>query len=109
MQRLELPSASGLQSTTPRCNNLTLDMKPDKRWTLRAADNTIVDKISEALKINPAVCRILALRGVTDYDSAKLFFRPELSQLHDPFLMKGMKKAVDRISEAIEWHERILL
>jgi single-stranded-DNA-specific exonuclease len=52
---------------------------------------------------------VLALRGVKDYDSAKLFFRPELSQLHDPFLMKGMKKAVDRINEGIEWHERIMV
>jgi len=84
-------------------------MKPDKRWTLKPADDGVVNRLSETLKINPAVCRILAIRGIKDYESAKLFFRPELSQLHDPFLMKGMKKAVDRISEAIEWHERILV
>ncbi len=84
-------------------------MKPDKRWTLIPADDEVINRLQEALKINPAICRILALRGVTDYESAKLFFRPELSQLHDPFLMKGMKKAVDRISEAIEWHERIMV
>lgn len=92
-----------------RCNNLILEMKPDKRWTLIPADDEVINRLQEALKINPAICRILALRGVTDYESAKLFFRPELSQLHDPFLMKGMKKAVDRISEAIEWHERIMV
>ena len=84
-------------------------MKPDKRWTLKPADDDVVNRLQEALKINPAICRILALRGVTDYESAKLFFRPELSQLLDPFLMKGMKKAVDRITEAIEWHERIMV
>lgn len=51
----------------------------------------------------------MALRGIYDYEQAKLFFRPQLSQLHDPFLMKGMQRAVDRITEAIEWHERILI
>jgi len=84
-------------------------MKPEKRWTIRPVDAEIVNRLSEALNIQPAICRMLALRGVTDYESAKLFFRPELAHLHDPFLMKGMKKATDRISEAIEWHERIMV
>ena len=84
-------------------------MKAEKRWTLKPVDEEIVTKLGEQLKINPAVCRILALRGATDYESARLFFRPELSHLHDPFLMKGMKKAVERISEGIEWHERIMV
>ena len=84
-------------------------MKPEKRWTLKQANKEIVTKLGEQLKINPAVCKILALRGITDYESARLFFRPELAHLHDPFLMKGMKKAVDRISEGIEWHERIMV
>ena len=84
-------------------------MKPEKRWTLKQANEEVVTKLGEQLKINPAVCKILALRGITDYESARLFFRPELTHLHDPFLMKGMKKAVDRISEGIEWHERIMV
>ena len=49
------------------------------------------------------------MRGIKNYEEAKLFFRPELSQLHEPFLMKGMQKAVERISTAIEWHERIMV
>ncbi len=52
---------------------------------------------------------LLAARGIKDYDSAKLFFRPDLSHLHDPFLMKGMKEAVARITDAVEWHEKILV
>ncbi|MES2702902.1 MAG: single-stranded-DNA-specific exonuclease RecJ [Bacteroidota bacterium] len=84
-------------------------MKPDKRWTLKKADEAVVNTLSEALNINPAVCGLLALRGVQDYESARLFFRPELAHLPDPFLMKGMQKAVDRITEAIEWHERIMV
>ena len=84
-------------------------MRAEKRWTLKPVDEEIVTKLGEQLKIKPAVCRVLALRGVTDYESARLFFRPELSHLHDPFLMKGMKKAVERINEGIEWHERIMV
>ncbi len=84
-------------------------MKPDKRWTLKAADEQKVNRLSEVLKIQPAICRMLVQRGIEDYESARLFFRPELSHLHDPFLMKGMKQAVNRISEAIEWHERIMV
>ena len=77
-------------------------MKPEKRWTLKPAEQDSVNHIFKALSIHPALCRILALRGVKDYDSAKAFFRPELSHLHDPYLMKGMDKAVQRITEAIE-------
>jgi len=84
-------------------------MKPEKRWTLKPADDDTINRLCNELQIQPAVCRLLALRGIKDYESARLFFRPELAHLHDPFLMKGMKKAVDRISEAIEWHERIMV
>jgi len=84
-------------------------MKPDKRWTLKPVDEATVNELQTALNIHPALCRILALRGIKNYEEAKLFFRPELSQLHDPFLMKGMQKAVERISTAIEWHERIMV
>lgn len=84
-------------------------MKPPKRWTLKPADDNIVNTLHEALKVNPAICRLLAVRGITDYDTAKSFFRPQLSDLHDSFLMKGMDKAVQRITEAVEWHERIMV
>ncbi len=86
-----------------------MDKKPEKRWTLKPAKEETVKTIAQALNIHPALCRILALRGISDFDSAKSFFRPELWHLHDPFLMKGMEKAVKRISEAIEWNERILI
>lgn len=84
-------------------------MALDKRWTIKPADEQVVNHLHEALRINPVLCRLLAVRGITDYDSAKTFFRPSLAQLHDPFLMKGMQQAVTRISEAIEWHEKILV
>jgi len=84
-------------------------MKPEKRWTLKPAEQDSVNHIFKALNIHPALCRILALRGVKDFDTSKTFFRPELSHLHDPYLMKGMEKAVQRITEAIEWNERVLI
>ena len=84
-------------------------MKPQKRWTIKPVDEQVVQGLYETLQVHPSICRLLASRGVTDFEAAKKFFRPELSQLHDPFLMKGMRKAVDRISEAIEWHERIMV
>lgn len=95
---------------TGRYNNWTLATMRDKRWTLKQADSSIVQQLSKDLpNVSPAIHTLLAVRGVHDFESAKTFFRPELSHLHDPFLMKGMKQAVQRISEAIEWHERIMV
>lgn len=84
-------------------------MKPDKRWTIKPAEEAVIHTLYDALQIQPALCRLLAVRNVKDYESSRLFFRPELAHLHDPFIMKGMKKAVDRITEGIEWHERIMV
>ncbi len=84
-------------------------MMRDKRWTLKPVNEAHVSQLSESLKIHPALCRLLAVRGIHDFESAKNFFRPQPEHRHDPFLMKGMQKAVDRISEAIEWHERIMV
>lgn len=84
-------------------------MGNDKRWTLKQADESWIKELHSSLRISPILCRLLAVRGIKDYDSAKAFFRPELSQLHDPFLMKGMREAVTRITDAIEWHEKIMV
>ena len=81
----------------------------NKRWALKPAEKSIIESLYKALNIHPALCRLLAIRGIKDYESAKQFFRPEMNQLHNPFLMKGMHDAVKRISEAIEWNERILV
>lgn len=81
----------------------------EKRWTIKPANEKHIQQLCKELRIHPALCRLLAVRGINDYDSAKLFFRPELNHLYDPFLMKGMRQAVERIHEAVEWHERILV
>lgn len=81
----------------------------DKRWTIKPANEKHITQLTEDLRIHPALCRLLAVRGINDFEGAKHFFRPQLNHLHDPFLMKGMKQAVERITEAIEWHERIMV
>src|SRR5690606_27762333 len=96
-------------SITSLYNNLTLAIKMIKRWTLKPADEQITEHLHQVLKVSPVLCRLLTIRGVKDYESAKAFFRPGLSQLHDPFLMKGMTAPVDRITYAFEWHEKILV
>ncbi len=81
-----------------------------KRWNLKEIDGAAEARLcAELPTINPAICRLLASRGIGNFEEAKKFFRPQLEDLHDPFLMRGMKEAVQRISEAIEWHERIMV
>lgn len=80
-----------------------------KRWNILKSDETHVAVLQKELGINPILCRILIQRGIRSYDLAKAFFRPQLSQLHDPFLMKDMQKAVNRILAAIDQQEKILV
>jgi len=63
-------------------------------------DKEVVEQLSRKLNINNKLTELLVHRGVTTYDEAKSFFRPQLSGLLDPFLMKDMDKAVDRINRA---------
>ncbi len=80
-----------------------------KRWNILSADETKVNALAASLKINSTICRILVERGIDSFEKAKNYFRPQLSQLHDPILMKGMDKAVERISSAFERKEKILV
>lgn len=81
-----------------------------KRWVLKEqGDQTIIKQLSEELKIDSTLANLLAQRNIYTYDEAKKFFRPQLSDLHDPFLMKDMDKAVARILNAIDNFEKILI
>jgi single-stranded-DNA-specific exonuclease len=80
-----------------------------KRWNILEADEEKTDSLREALKINRILCRILVQRGIDDFEKAKNYFRPQLTGLHDPFLMKDMGKAVDRILAAFAKAEKILV
>jgi single-stranded-DNA-specific exonuclease len=80
-----------------------------KIWKLKDAEEQVIEEILKALKVHPAICRLLALRGISDYESARLFFRPSMEYLHDPFLMKDMDIAVSRIEKALQNKEKIMV
>lgn len=82
-------------------------MHRDKKWILKEVNNDAVARIREDLNIHPALSRLLALRGISNFDNARSFFRPSLTHLHQPLLMKGMQEAVDRIDKAIKQGEKI--
>lgn len=80
------------------------------RW--RNADKPSTDqfqKLQSALGINETLCKLLVQRDIFSFDEAKSFFRPSLDDLHDPFLMKDMEKAVARILQAIENEENVMV
>ena len=81
----------------------------EKRWNLISADNATVQSLQSGLKIHPILCELLVQRGISSFEEAKLFFRPSLEHLHDPWLMKDMQKAVDRIKVATEQNQKILV
>lgn len=81
-----------------------------KRWVLKpGGDPEKVAHLAAALGVAPALAELLVQRDVNTFAEARAFFRPELSNLHDPFLMKDMDKAVERIIKAIETGEKILV
>lgn len=80
-----------------------------KRWNLIKTEDQKTQLLQQALNIHPALCKILVQRGIETFDSAKDFFRPQLTSLHDPWLMKDMDKAVERITTAFSNNEKILV
>lgn len=81
-----------------------------KRWKHKPLPNKDkVDSLSKEININSYLATILVQRGIETFDQAKAYFRPTLNELHDPFLMKDMDKAVQRLTQAIETKEKILV
>ena len=82
----------------------------EKNWIIKeAGDDEQVAELSSALNIDPPIARLLVQRGISTFDEARLYFRPDLANLHDPFIMKDMDVAVKRIQEAIEEGEKVLV
>ncbi len=80
------------------------------RWTLKSKPNLeIVNSLSSEIGIDKTLATILAQRGISTFKEAKKFFRPSLENLHNPFLMKDMDVAVQRIEKAITNNENILV
>ncbi|MFV0391671.1 MAG: single-stranded-DNA-specific exonuclease RecJ [Paludibacteraceae bacterium] len=71
--------------------------------------NEIKNQLSNELSISPILAKLLVQRGINTYDEARTFFRPDLGDLHDPFLMKDMDKAVERLTRAMRQNEKILV
>lgn len=84
----------------------------NNKWIYQSPTNGDIEaakELSKQLGISPVLCRLLRERGIRTAEEAKSFFRPHLSELHDPFLMKDMDKAVARLNEAMGRKERILV
>ncbi len=82
----------------------------ERRWVYKNnADAEVVKRLAGELGIEEVLARLLVQRGVTTFEEAKKFFRPSLEHFHDPFLMKDMHPAVERIEKAIRSGERILI
>ena len=80
------------------------------RWTLKPTPNEkSVQHLATALGVDATIARLLVQRGIESFAQAKAFFRPQLKDLHDPYLMKDMDKAVQRIQKALSANERILV
>lgn len=80
------------------------------RWIVKEKpDPKKTEQLSKALGIDRTLSSILVQRGIDNFDKAKHFFRPSLEDLHDPFLMKDMDKAVQRIQQAIDLNENIMI
>jgi single-stranded-DNA-specific exonuclease len=80
-----------------------------KRWNILHTDKEKTDLLHQQLKVNKTICSILVQRGFDTYEKARDYFRPQLSGLHDPWVMKDMHKAVERIASAFEKKEKILV
>lgn len=82
----------------------------EKRWIIKEqADREKVKRLSKVLNISYPLSNLLLQRGISSFEESNLFFRPQLKQLHNPFLMKDMEKAVNRIEKALAENEKILI
>lgn len=81
-----------------------------KRWVINTPPEvTKIQELSKKLNCHPVIANLLLQRGITSSEQAQSFFHPSLNMLHDPFLMKDMDKAVDRLDRAIAQDEKILI
>ena len=82
----------------------------DKNWIIKVpGDAEKIKHLVESLGVDYPVANLLVQRGINTFEDARNFFRPELTLLHDPFLMQDMEKAIDRLDKAIDTKEKILI
>ena len=80
-----------------------------KKWILRPLDSAATSRLATTLNVSPIVAGLLASRGYADLAAAKTFLKPSLEHLHDPFLMKGMPEAVNRLLYAVDHQQPVLI
>lgn len=82
----------------------------ERIWKIKPqGDSNEAKHLSAALNVDMIIANLLVQRGIKNYNEAKAFFRPRLSDLHDPFLMKDMDKAVERLEKAINEQEKVMI
>lgn len=82
----------------------------NKRWIHKQKPaKELVDELGKSINVNPILSTLLIQRGIHDFNSARKFFRPSLDDLHSPFLMRDMDRAVERIKQAVDTKEKILI
>ncbi len=82
----------------------------DKRWVVKEkGDTAVVKQLAGTLGVSDSLANLMVQRDITSAEEAEAFFKPSLDYLHDPFLMKDMNIAVDRISTAVKKNEKILV
>jgi single-stranded-DNA-specific exonuclease len=82
----------------------------EKRWVIKErGNNAVVKQLAGALNVSESLANLMVQRSITSKEEAQTFFNPGLDYLHDPFMMKDMNIAVDRLSTAIKKNEKILV
>jgi single-stranded-DNA-specific exonuclease len=82
----------------------------EKCWVIKEqGDSAKVARLAEELQVDKPIANLLVQRGIETYDQARVYFRPEIKDLHDPFLMQDMDKAVTRLDKALLHNQRILV
>ena len=85
-------------------------MPIEKRWVVKPqGDPATAAMLAAALRISPVLANLLVQRGIDTVEKAEKFFKPSLADLHDPFLMKDMEKAVERVERAVANQEKIMV
>lgn len=87
----------------------TATINMEKRWKILTIDPARIDTLQSQLQISHILCGLLIQRGLETFEQCRRFFRPQLSDLHSPWLMKDMRKAIDRLLLAFSRGEKILV
>ena len=82
----------------------------EKKWIMKeSGDSAVVKQLAAKLEVSDSLANLMVQRGITTPGEAQSFFNPSLDSLHDPFLMKDMNIAVERLSSAVKKNEKILV